>query len=83
MLLSYGGQIFPQIVALIVTSFGLVAALAWNTAIQNSFNKYFPEKSGTRLFPQFVYAVLVSIFVIIVTMILIKISESIKNRFKG
>ncbi|OQX71111.1 hypothetical protein B6D52_02665 [Candidatus Parcubacteria bacterium 4484_255] len=60
-------------ITLILGGFGLVAALAWNEAIKSLFEELF-EKSGT-LISKFVYAILVTIIVVIVSMQLKKISK--------
>ena len=51
---------------LITTALGLVAALAWNTAIQNLFDRVF-GKAGAALAGQFLYAVLITLVVIFAT----------------
>ena len=44
---------------MITAALGLVAALAWNTAIQNLFTRIFGEK-GAALVGRFVYALIPS-----------------------
>ena len=39
-------QVVEKMAALIIASFGLVAALAWNGAIQTAFNKYYGVSEG-------------------------------------
>lgn len=39
-------DVIKQLAALITAAFGLVAALAWNTAIQEIFRLAFGEASG-------------------------------------
>jgi len=51
---------------LITAAFGLVAALAWNTAIQEIFRVVFGEQSG--IFAMIVYAVVVTIIAVIATL---------------
>ena len=60
-------------VTLILGGFGLVAALAWNEAIKSLFETLF-EKSN-ELIGKFVYAIIVTIVVVIVSLQLKKISE--------
>ncbi len=59
--------------ALILGGFGLVAALAWNDAIQSFFNAFFPKTSG--LVGKFIYAAIITIIVVIVSSQLRRISE--------
>jgi len=66
-------EIQEKTITLILGGFGLVAALAWNEAIKSLFEELF-EKSGT-LISKFVYAILVTIIVVIVSMQLKKISK--------
>jgi len=49
-----------------LAAFGLVAALAWNEAIQDLFKKYIPE--GSTLTARFVYAIVVTLIAVLVTM---------------
>lgn len=60
-------------VTLILGGFGLVAALAWNEAIKSLFETFF-EKSN-ELIGKFVYAIIVTVIVVVVSIRLKKISE--------
>jgi hypothetical protein len=57
--------------------FGLVAALAWNGAIKAIFLKVFGESEGIG--PMLVYAILVTIIAVIVTIQIGKASERAKK----
>jgi len=57
-----------RILALMTAAFGLVAALAWNDAIKALFASLFGERS--TIIAMFVYAILVTIIVVIVTTLL-------------
>ena len=48
-------EVLDKFSELITTALGLVAALAWNTAIQNLFDSVFGG-AGSKLAGQFVYA---------------------------
>ena len=56
-------EVLDKFSELITTALGLVAALAWNTAIQNLFDNVFGE-AGSKLAGQFLYATLITIVVI-------------------
>ena len=56
-------EVLDKFSELITTALGLVAALAWNTAIQNLFDTVFGG-SGSKLAGQFVYATLITFVVI-------------------
>ena len=58
---------------LILGSFGFIAALAWNETIKNLFETLF-EKSN-QLIGQFIYALLVTLVLVLVSMKLKNIAE--------
>jgi len=62
-----------KMITLILAGFGLVAALAWNDAIQTLFNQLFPKSNG--VIGKFVYAVIVTIIVVIISLQLKETSE--------
>lgn len=66
-------EVIKQIAALITAAFGLVAALAWNSAIQEVFRVFFGEESG--LWAMISYAVIVTIIAVAVTLWIGKVSE--------
>jgi hypothetical protein len=59
-------EVLDRFAELITVALGLVAALAWNTAIQNLFTMIFGE-AGSALIGQFVYAVIITLVVIFAT----------------
>jgi Family of unknown function (DUF5654) len=63
---------------LITVALGLVAALAWNTAIQNLFTKIF-GKAGSALIGQFVYALVITLVVIFATIAVSRAAEWAKK----
>jgi len=65
-------KVLETITALATTAFGLVAALAWNDAIQSIFKTYFGEQQG--LIAKIWYAVLVTIIVVLITLWLGKLA---------
>ena len=58
-------EVIKSLAALITAAFGLIAALAWNTAIQEIFRVFFGEQSGILAF--IMYAVIVTIIAVIAT----------------
>jgi len=62
-----------KIITLILGGFALVAALAWNEAIKSLFEQML--KSSGTLIGKFVYALLVTSIVVIVSIQLQKISK--------
>jgi len=71
-------EVLEKFSTLITTALGLVAALAWNTAIQNLFNKLFGETGG-ELAGQFFYAALVTLIVIFATIYVGRAAERAKK----
>ncbi len=69
--------VVKQMVTLATGGFGLVAALAWNNLIQeivnNYIKKYFPVGSG--LVSLFIYALLITILAVVITVQLSTILE--------
>lgn len=56
----------------ILTSFGLVAGLAWNQAIKAFIDRYF-SSPGNSLKAQFLYAILMTVIVVAVSLYLSRI----------
>jgi len=58
-------ELLEQMQSLMTAGFALVAALAWNTAIQDLFARIFPDQNS--LIAKFLYAVFITILVVAVT----------------
>jgi hypothetical protein len=71
-------EVLDKFAQLITTALGLVAALAWNTAIQNLFTKIFGE-AGSALIGQFVYAAIITAVVIFATISVSRAAERAKR----
>jgi Zn-dependent protease with chaperone function len=69
-----------QMMTLMTAAFGLIAALAWNDAIQNLFKTVFGEQSG--LIAKFAYAGGVTVLVLIITMRASRLQEKLKDKLK-
>ena len=72
------GEVLERFSQLITTALGLVAALAWNTAIQNLFDTIF-GKAGAALAGQFLYAFLITLVVIFATIAVSSAAERTKK----
>lgn len=70
-------EIIEKIAALVTAAFGLVAALAWNGAIQAIFKQVFGTAEGVG--PMLVYAVIVTIIAVIATIWVGKASAKAKK----
>ena len=75
---ALSSEVLDNFSQLITTALGLVAALAWNTAIQNLFNSIFGETGG-KLAGQFFYAILITLVVIFATIAVSRAAERTKK----
>ncbi|MFL6474782.1 MAG: DUF5654 family protein [Nitrososphaera sp.] len=66
-------EVIEKISALITAAFGLVAALAWNSAIQEIFRLVFGNQSG--VWAMIFYAVVVTVIAIIATILIGRAAE--------
>lgn len=76
-------EFYRTITTLIVSSFSLVAALAWNTAITKILERYLVIRPETTVISWVIYAVIVTIVAVIVTIYLGRLGERLsraKNR---
>jgi uncharacterized membrane protein len=72
------GEILDNFSQLITTALGLVAALAWNDAIQTLFQQYLGTAGGA-LAAKIFYAVLVTVIVIFATIVVSRAAERAKK----
>ena len=56
----------------IVTALGIVAGLAWNDAISEAIKVFFPMESGS-LIAKFVYAIIITIAIVILSRSLMRV----------
>jgi len=71
-------EIRQKISGYILAAFGFVAALAWNDAIKSLIEYFFPLNKNTVL-PKFVYAVLITVVIVIISIYLTKLLEEKKQ----
>jgi uncharacterized BrkB/YihY/UPF0761 family membrane protein len=57
-------EIIEKMLTVIGSAFGLVAALAWNSAIQSVFSKYY-QQPGEGVTSQIIYAITVTIIAVL------------------
>ena len=70
-------EVLDKMTGFMTAAFGLVAALAWNSAIQDLFAQYFPPGSG--LGPKFLYALLVTLLAVGVIVYISRLSGHAKQ----
>ncbi len=62
-----------RVITLIITSFGLVVALAWNEAIQALVKEFFPEQQGIAA--KFIYALVITFVLVFVSVRLGRLTD--------
>lgn len=73
--------VLKRMVTLITSAFGLVAALAWNSVIQEFVNEYVKKyvNFGGATFSLFIYAMIVTSLAVIITYQLTQITERLEE----
>jgi len=82
---KYQLAIIKQMLKLATAGFGLVAALAWNEFIRTFINDYLKTKLGlgSGLISLAIYAVIVTILAVFVTLQLSRIAERLSQEEEG
>jgi uncharacterized membrane protein YjjP (DUF1212 family) len=62
----FSREVLATMISLASAAFGVVAALAWNTAITEAFTKWLGAKSASKIGALFAYAVLVTLVGVLV-----------------
>lgn len=79
---SFRKELIQQLVALSTSGFGLVAALAWNEAIQtfvkDYIQRFYPDQSG--VISKLIYAILITAFAVFVTYQLSRLASRWGNK---
>ncbi len=73
------GEVKEKTLGYILAALGLVAGLAWNEAITALINVLFPLGKDTLL-AKFIYAMVITVVLIVVTMWLVRIFNKDENR---
>lgn len=71
-------ELIKQLVALSTAGFGLVAALAWNEAVKAFVGHYIDPllPNGSGVLSRFLYAIIITVFAVLVTYQLSKLSKN-------
>ncbi len=72
-------EILEKMSALITAGFGIVAALAWNSAIQDLFKKVNIFGKPDGLVVKFIYAAVITVIVVLVTFAVSRSVNKIKE----
>lgn len=72
--------VLKQMTALATSGLGLVAALAWNSVIQETVNEYIKPLIGANsgLISLLIYAVLITVLAVFVTLQLSRLEQKLK-----
>ncbi|GIW79347.1 MAG: hypothetical protein KatS3mg105_1154 [Gemmatales bacterium] len=70
-------EVIERMAGLITSAFGMVAALAWNEAVQAAFKQFFGEARG--LAAMIGYAILVTVVAVVATVWIGKVSATAKG----
>lgn len=68
-------EVKEKTVGYILTALGLVAGLAWNDAIKSLIERFFPASSGSDLALKFIYAGLITLTVVTVSVYLARLDK--------
>lgn len=81
---SLRSELVGQMLNLTTSGFGLVAALAWNEAIQNFVNTYIQNyfQSYSGLISKFIYAILITLLAVTITYQLSKLAAHLQSSKK-
>ena len=71
-------DIASELLRLATSALRLVAALAWNEAVQSAVKEFFPTSTGVAA--KFLYALLVSVLILLVTINLTRLARLAKGK---
>lgn len=71
-------ELVKQMITLSTSGFGVVAALAWNDAIQSFVKEYIDKyfSAGSGIMSRFIYAVIITVIAVLVTYQLTKMIKT-------
>ncbi len=76
-------ELIAQLLTLATSGFGLVAALAWNGAIQAFVKQFIASRiPGSDLISQIIYALIITVFAVFITYQLSRLDAHLKSRLK-
>lgn len=78
---TFHRELIQQLVTLSTSSFGLVAALAWNEAIQQAVKDFIePTIPGSGLLSRLIYALLVTLLAVLITYQLSRLASRFNSK---
>ncbi|MDR0777928.1 MAG: DUF5654 family protein [Methanomassiliicoccaceae archaeon] len=79
---SFKLQLVETFATLMTAAFGMIAALAWNTAIKALIDEVFGT-TGNALLPLFVYAIIITIIAVICIIIISRSLGKLKEAYEA
>lgn len=74
-------ELIEQLLTLVTSGFGVVAALAWNDAIQGFVKEFIePRIPGSGLVSKFVYAIIITFLIVLTTYELSKVASRFRSK---
>lgn len=78
---TFRRELIEQLITLSTSGFGLVAALAWNEAIQQGVKDFIePRIPGSGLLSKLIYALLISFLAVLITYQLSRLASRFNSR---
>jgi membrane protein YdbS with pleckstrin-like domain len=78
---EFRAEVLDKMSSLATAAFGLVAALAWNNAIQALFKRYYPAPDDpSALWPLVGYALLVTLVAVLIILAIGRAAARLKGR---
>ena len=74
-----GKEIKERTIGYMLAAFSFVAGLAWNEAIKSFIDQFFPNSANSVLV-KFIYALVITVVVVIVTFYLLKLNNKGENK---
>ncbi len=72
-------EVVEKTVGYVVTAFGVVAGLAWNEAVKELIDYVYPAQNANTLAAKFLYALLITTIIIILSVYLVRFAGGNKN----
>ncbi|MFZ2682027.1 MAG: DUF5654 family protein [Patescibacteria group bacterium] len=73
------GAVADQTMSYVTAALGVVAGLAWNDAVKSAIDYFFPAESAT-IVAQFLYAIIVTLIVVVLTLLLRRLFGLVKPK---
>lgn len=69
-------EVRDRVAAYIVGGLGVVVGLSWNEAIKGAIDYFYPSAGAGSIFAKFIYATILTVLVVLVTMFVVRPPEN-------